>query len=104
MARGRGYRLASDLGQTGGPAREVYAQASNGVARVGVGEQVTLIGGRFDFETSHAALLLDALPPLVRVSAGSPASDLVSWVLSRLVEELRMPQIGTFLMRDHLAH
>jgi AraC-like DNA-binding protein len=116
MARGLSYRLASDLALGSVDAHGVFAQARDGIARVGEedgqdvrrgGAVTELVGGRFDFETLHARLLLDALPSLVHVKAVSKAvskaAKVVHWLLAQLVVELAGARPGAALMRDHLA-
>ncbi|MDY0746603.1 AraC family transcriptional regulator [Paucibacter sp. R3-3] len=103
MTRGAPYVLASDLALPERDARELYAVARDGRARQGSGDGVTVRGGRFDFEASHAALLLDMLPPVVHVAATSEAAAVIRWALVQLAGESNGAKAGTTLMRSHLA-
>ena len=105
LTDGRHYRLASDLALDAKEARPYFERAVAGVAQVGddTGE-VMLIGGRFAFDAAHAAMLVDALPPVVHVPAASEHAGVIQWVLSRLAEEVSTPAPGSTLMAEHLAH
>jgi AraC-like DNA-binding protein len=104
MTRGAPYRMGSGLAVTPRAASDVFARATDGIARVGQRVDAVAMGGRFDFDPSHASLLLDALPDIIHVDARSEAASVVRWVLARLANELAEPQPGAALMRDHLAH
>jgi len=104
MTRGAPYVLASDLALPQADARTLYSCVTEGRAHLGQGAEVDILGGRFEFEASHAALLLDVLPPVVHVPAGTAAAGVVGWALGQLAAEMHAAQAGTTLMRGHLAH
>ena len=61
------------------------------------------VGGYFDFAGDHAGMLLGVLPPIVHIRNESDKAAL-RWSMERLMQELREPQPGGFLMAQHLAH
>ncbi|OZI34234.1 AraC family transcriptional regulator [Bordetella genomosp. 10] len=80
------------------------AAAREGVAVHNGGGEVFLISGRFEFSGNHAAVLFDALPPLVNIPRASGQAEVLRWSLDQLAAELRTPQPGGTLMSTHLVH
>ena len=60
------------------------------------------LGGYFEMAGMAADQLLRALPPVVRLGAGADASGL-SWLVDRLMAELRTPRPGGRLIAEHLS-
>lgn len=81
----------------------VFAAAPDGVARVGDGDDVLLIGGRFSFGDRARALLLDALPPVIHVPAGTRHAETVGWALAEIGRELQHRPAASTLVAEHLA-
>ncbi|WBO23820.1 AraC family transcriptional regulator [Sphingomonas abietis] len=71
-------------------------------ALLGGGGEVSGVGGFFKFESVHAAMMLEALPPLIHIRAGATEGELI-WPITRLMRELRSPQPGGTLVARHLA-
>ena len=69
----------------------------------GGGEQF-LVSGKVNFDSHHAALLFDALPPLIKVPGASPQAAVLRWALEQLASELRSPGPGGALVSTHLVH
>jgi AraC-like DNA-binding protein len=104
LTNGLPYRIGSDLeteAVDGGP---VFAQAVNGTVRYGTGEGTSLIGGRFAFDETNARLLLDSLPPVIHIRAGSDPAAVLRSMLHLLANETSTLQFGAPLMADRLAH
>ena len=57
-----------------------------------------------NFDSHHAALLFDALPPLIKVPGASPQAAVLRWALEQLASELRSPGPGGALVSTHLVH
>jgi AraC-like DNA-binding protein len=66
------------------------------------GKDCCMVGGLFAFAGNHADLL-GVLPPIVHLRKESDKAAM-RWSLERMMEELREPQPGGFLMSQHLAH
>ena len=60
------------------------------------------IGGFFDFAGLHVELLLGNLPSILHVRAEATKAAL-SWLIERMMHELRDPQPGSTLIAGHLA-
>jgi AraC-like DNA-binding protein len=80
----------------------VYADAVGGIATLGDTVDLFLIAGRFIYG-DDARLLLDSLPPVLRVSANSEQAAVLRWCLDRLAREYASPLQGAALMTEHLA-
>lgn len=84
------------------PARDVFAAAVDGVARVGTGEDLLAIGGSFHF-SGGGRLLLDSLPALLLVPGTAPEAAAVTEVLASIAEELALGRVGATVVAEHLG-
>ncbi|UED84178.1 AraC family transcriptional regulator [Streptomyces profundus] len=103
LTRPRAFTLRGDPGAVPVAAGPVFAGAADGVARVGQGEDVFLVGGGFSFGTRAQELLLDRLPPVVHVPAGTRHAETVRWALTAIDEELTRRPMAATLVAEHLA-
>lgn len=104
LPSGQAFRLASDLGLPSLDAHAFFSGRLNGGVLVsnGGGESFG-VGGHFELAGEHASALLAALPPIVHLRKKSDKAVL-RWSLRRLMQELREPQPGGYLVAQHLAH
>ncbi|OZO04453.1 AraC family transcriptional regulator [Pseudomonas sp. IB20] len=102
LTHNRPWRLSSNLARQGIDARDVYREAVGGIASLGDTVDLFLIGGLFTYG-DDARLLLDGLPPVVRISARSEQAGVLRWCLERLALEYASPRLGAALMTEHLA-
>ena len=63
-----------------------------------------LISGSLSFDDTAAALLLDSLPPVARIAAGSYQATVVGPTLMLLGDETATDVAGSATMRKHLTH
>jgi AraC-like DNA-binding protein len=103
LTRSRGFVLASGPGVTPVPAAPYFAAAAGGVARAGTGDDVLIMGGRFDFGERARELLLDVLPPVIHVPGGTAEAATVRWALGQIDAELRDRPLAATLVTEHLA-
>ena len=104
LPRGRPFRLASDLTLTPVDALTIFATARDAaVASYNGGGDFFGVGGYFDFAGDHAGILLGVLPPIVHIRKESDKAAL-RWSIERMMQELREPQPGGYLVAQHLAH
>jgi AraC-like DNA-binding protein len=104
LPRGRPFRLASDLTLTPIDAETMFRAKRNGsVSLYNGGGECSIVGGHFVLDGNHAGILLGMLPPIVHIRKESDKAAL-RWSLDRMMQELRDPQPGGFLVVDHLAH
>jgi AraC-like DNA-binding protein len=105
LASGRPFTLASDLSQPAVGPSDVFGDAgrAGGVATYKGGGGVFLTGSRFTVDGRHAALLLEALPPIIHLDAQADQETL-RWAIERMMAELREPRPGAAMMAEHLSH
>lgn len=104
LPSGRPFRLASDLLLPTVPATDVFGPLRTGtIAQCNGGGGFSLVSNRFALQGNPAGLLLRLLPPIVHIRDQSGQSPL-RWSIERMMQELRNPQPGSFLMVEHLAH
>jgi AraC-like DNA-binding protein len=107
LPRGWAFRLASDLALTPLDAVAMLAlkgaKANGRIAVFNGGGTCCIVGGHFAFAGNHAGLLLNVLPPIVHLRTEEDKAAL-RWSLDRMMQELREPQPGSFLVAEHLAH
>jgi AraC-like DNA-binding protein len=104
LPRGRPFRLASDLALTPVDAQTFFSTAPHGaVATCNGGGDFFGVGGYFAFAGDHAGILLGVLPPIVHIRKESDKAAL-RWSMDQMMQELREPQPGGFLVAQHLAH
>ena len=104
LPRGRAFRLATDLSLPAVDAYTLFRTKSNGsVSSTDGGGMGFIVGGHFVLDGRHADILLGMLPPIVHIRKESDKAAL-RWSLDRMMEELREPQPGGFLVAQHLAH
>jgi AraC-like DNA-binding protein len=103
LTQPRGFRLASDPDVVPVPAGPAFAAAGDGPAHTGTGTGVDLLGGGFSFGERARALLLDVLPPVVHVPAGTPEAATALWAIGQIDAELRQDRLAAPLVAEHLA-
>jgi AraC-like DNA-binding protein len=104
LPRGRPFRLASDLTLTPVDFRTILSKAGDG--RIGTyngGGDCFIVGGHFILTGNHAGILLGVMPPIVHLRKESDKAAM-RWSLDRMMQELREPQPGGFLVAQQLAY
>ena len=114
LPSGRDFRLCTDLARAPVNAVAMLKRQGHRAGKGGIahfeGEPVpgqalapvSLVSSRFTLADKHGHLLLRVLPPIVHIRGGRQ-SDL-RWAVERMMQELRDPQPGGFLIVEHLAH
>jgi AraC-like DNA-binding protein len=104
LPRGWPFRLASDLTLTPVDALTIFKVARNGgLTSYNGGGDCFMVGGHFALTGNHAGILLGLLPPIVHIRKESDKAAM-RWSLERMIQELREPQPGGFLVAQHLAY
>jgi len=103
LARGRPFRIASDLSATPVDVSRVLPPSPGGgiVTYQGGGGYLS-IGGYFELSGNQADLLLDVLPPLIHIR-DDPGSATLRWCVERMRQELSEAQPGDFIIAQQLA-
>ncbi|HEV7284870.1 MAG TPA: cupin domain-containing protein, partial [Kaistia sp.] len=104
LPSGRPFRLSSDLALAPVGAASVFAHVPEGgiVTHQGGGDCL-LVSSRFALAGNYASMLLGVLPPIVHLRKETDPATL-RWSVERMMQELRDPQPGGFLVVQHLAH
>ena len=105
LPRGWSFRLASDLALPPVDALTMLSaqQKKGGVTSINGGGDAVMAGAHFILSDHHAGILLKVLPPVVHIRTESDKAAM-RWSLERLMQELREPQPGGFLVAQHLAY
>jgi AraC-like DNA-binding protein len=109
LTQARRFTLAGGAEVAPVPAGPIFQAAVGGVASAGGarigdgGDQVYVIGGRFDFGDRARALLLDELPPVIHVPAATAEAATVRWSLNQIEVELSGRPLASTLVAEHLA-
>ncbi len=104
LPRGRPFRLATDLALTPIDYRTILStRRDGGIASFNGGGDCFIVGGHFLLTGNHARILLRVLPPIVHIRKESD-KEALRWSLDRMMQELREPQPGGFLIAEHLAY
>jgi AraC-like DNA-binding protein len=104
LPSGRPFRLASDLAVASVGAASVFASVrEGGVVTHNGGGDCLLVSSRFALAGNYAGILLGVLPPIVHLRKEADQAVL-RWPVERMMQELREPQPGGFLVVQHLAH
>lgn len=103
LPSGRPFLLASDLALTPVDVSVFFHLPRNGaIQSINGGGDFSAVGGHFDFEGKHAEVLLGLLPPIVHLQKESDKAAM-RWSIQQMMEELRAPQAGGFLITQQLA-
>ena len=104
LPRGRPFRLASDLALEPMDTETIFPIARDGaITSYNGGGDCSGIGGYFAFAGDYASILLEVLPPIVHIRNEADKAAL-RWSMQQMMQELREPQPGGFLVAQHLAH
>lgn len=105
LAGGRPFRIASDLSlpPTDGPMAFASRRRNGSISLINGGGDCLMVGGHFKLEGAHANFLLGLLPPIVHIRREEDKVA-IRWSLERMMQELRDPQPGSFLITQDLAY
>jgi AraC-like DNA-binding protein len=100
---GSPYRLASDLSLPPVDFKTMLSTPLNGrIALWNGGGDFFGVGGYFTLAGKPTDMLLGMLPPIVHIKNESDKAA-IRWSMERMMQELREPQPGGFLVIQHLA-
>ncbi|GAA4493403.1 AraC family transcriptional regulator [Actinoallomurus oryzae] len=105
LSSGRPYSSASDLETEPVDGYAVFEGAWPETVRYNVhaGDRTVLVGGAVLFDDTTAALLLDHMPPCVRIGADSHRAQVLRPILELLGEETLGDAPGAASMREQLT-
>lgn len=99
----RPFELASDLDMAPVDAVSLFTGNVSKTAKLGDGNDCVQIGGHVRLDPANGALLVDVLPPLIHIRAGSAQAAVLQWLLDQLVRELAADLPGNGLAATYLA-
>ncbi|MBK1882972.1 AraC family transcriptional regulator [Luteolibacter pohnpeiensis] len=104
LPRGLPFHLASSLELAPVDFHQLMpaGRVNGGVVKVHGGGHSFIVGGYFHLDDRYAQILLGELPTVVHLRSESDKSAM-RWSLHRMMQELREPQPGGFLVIQHLA-
>lgn len=103
LPRGGPFRLASDLSLTPVDVQTLLLAPLDGaILSYQGGGDFFGVGGHFALTGTYADILLEVLPPIVHLREESDKAAL-RWSVERMMQELRDPQPGGFLVAQQLA-
>lgn len=103
LPSGKPFRLASDMAVAPVEGARIFsAPCKPGITTFNGGGDFFLVSSRFSLEGNPADMLLQLLPPIVHIRDESGQAAL-RWPVERMMNELRDPQPGGFLIVQHLA-
>ncbi len=103
LPHGHSFRLASDLSLPPVGLKSVIQAPLQGQIRIWNGGGACLgLSALFTFDGHPADILLSTLPPILHIRQESGRAAM-RWCLERMMQELREPRPGGFLLGQHLA-
>ncbi|MBM7044191.1 MULTISPECIES: AraC family transcriptional regulator [Rhizobium] len=104
LPRGWPFCLTNDLALPPIDARALFSRPKNGGIRLlNGGGDFWGVGGHFVLSGDNAGILLGVLPPIVHIRSETDKTAL-RWSMERMMQELREPRPGSFLVAQHLAY
>jgi hypothetical protein len=97
----RPFRIASDLASTPVDAHTIFL-APGSIHTLNGGGDCFGFGGHFSLSGDHAGVLLRMLPPIIHLKQEADKTAL-RWSLEQMMQELREPRPGGFLVLQQLA-
>lgn len=104
LGNGSSYWLRSGPGAVMASSTEVFRDFVPGSSvRRGTAPDTVVIGCGFHFDEANASVLLDVLPAVVHVPAGSRPAEPIRSALHQLGAETAVPGVGSQLITERLA-
>ncbi|MFE0257989.1 AraC family transcriptional regulator [Streptomyces sp. NPDC059010] len=104
LGGGRNYELSGGPAMRAVPSSEVFTGHTEGsTVRIGSACDAIVVGCGFDLDDANAAVLVDVLPPLVHVPAGSGAARSIRAALELLRAETDAPGPGSPFVTERLS-
>ena len=87
LAGGQGFTVASEPGRAPLLAEAVFADAREGVAKIGLREEVVIVAGKMTLHPALAPFVQRLLPPVTVFRAARSEAQSVRWLLDRIAQE-----------------
>ena len=99
----RPFSLLSDLDVEPGDAEALIGRGG-GMSAIGTGADFINLGGHVALDERRSSLLLDELPPLIRIGGAAKEAAGLHWLLQELIDEGASGRPGSNISTSHLAH
>lgn len=96
--------IASDLNAPQTNLEDMLNTREGPIAYLGTGDDFFMIGGNVQLAHANSDLLLNALPAHIHISAASPRSPSLLWLLRHLMDERGEDMPGASAASSQLAH
>lgn len=103
LTASRAFSLASNLALPPLDARILYADGPHQIINLGTGEDFFFLGGHVQLDSESGQLLIDNLPPMIHLRAGSVEANAIQWLIDQLVQEHRTGLPGSNFAATQLA-
>lgn len=97
------FVMASDVSIAPVEAHVLFSGRTTPIVAAGRGDDVLMIGGHVRVDRAYAAMLAEALPPLVHVRGNAPEAQAMRWIVDRMVDESAGDLPGAGLASTQLA-
>ena len=100
----RGFSLASDPALPRLDAVTLYAGQAHQILNLGTAEaDFFFLGSHVQLDSASGQLLVDNLPPVIHLRAGSAEADAIGWLIDQLVREHQTGRPGSDFASAQLA-
>ncbi|THF56535.1 AraC family transcriptional regulator [Pseudothauera rhizosphaerae] len=103
LTAARGFTLASDPALPALDAVALYGDDGNRIINLGTAEEFFFLGGHVRLDSASGNLLIDNLPPVIHLRAGSVDADAIRWLIDRLAREHHIGLPGSDFAATQLA-
>ncbi len=93
----RAFVLAGDLNAPQTEGLNIFADATDKIAKVGDGDDFFAVGAHIALDPERGGLLSEVLPPLLHVGSSSSEASAMRWLLDQLVKEVAVDRPGAML-------
>lgn len=104
LTRPRSFVMASDLSVAAVDAVEFFSDKPDRTAIIGDGRDCAQIGGHVWLDEHRAQLLTEALPDHIHITAKSPFSASITWLLSQMRSERALSLPGTSVVSRQITN
>jgi hypothetical protein len=94
----RGYVLAGDLNAPQIDGLQLFDDATDKIATIGVGDDFYAVGAHIALDPKRGELLSEVLPPFIHVGSDSSEASAMRWLLDHLVKEVVADRPGACLL------
>jgi AraC-like DNA-binding protein len=103
LTRGQPYQFTTDPKLAAQDGMPLYRARNDGRVTHGSGRDTVLVSGRFTFSELHSEQLLQMLPPVMHLPAGSTDGPALAAAIQLLDHETQQTRFGASVVCHHIA-